>query len=790
MTYRRLHAVLAACLLTAGAVGACGDGGSTSSNLSSGAGASGADGGGGGAMGGAGGGTSFSSGMGGGVTMGFDVQPSDPQIITVNAGDTMPTVTFDATLDGAPVAAGWGVDRGEIGTVDEGPGETTTFTPSGNVGGLVTVFAGLNDTFVERQVKVELVADQNGPSTTAAEQAQIATDVPSLTAGGGIGGVGGEGLGVAVTDPTTLNALDNPTSDGQAEGLTLLYPYDDTIFPRGLLAPLLQWDWSQGDADAVKIELVTSSGSFTYSGTFGRPAILAQTGTPMVRHPIPQDAWTMATNSAGGQTIDNSPDTLEMRLTIAKGGVGYGPIVRTFRVAPARLAGTIYYNSYGTQLAKNFGGAVGGDGQFGGAVLSIKVGDTAPSLAAGQNGGSSACRVCHSVSADGSRLIAQHGDATSVSSGYAITQQGITEQTLATSAVFPGITPDGAYALNANGQLLDLNNAGNTVAVSGLSGVSTNLGTPAFAPAGDKVVFNPMAGPGITNPTQKLVVMDYDPMNHAFSNPTVVADETGNPSEYRPGWGAFFPDGSSVVYQHQIAAGVDGNGLGDLRTRKGAKAYLAWTPADGTGSPTPLTEANGGSYLPQLAAPINMTCTGDGAQVGGIDADHGNDTNLNYEPTMNPVASGGYAWVVFTSRRMYGNVAQIPPFCSDPRGVDLIQNITPKKLWVAAVDLNAAPGTDPSHPAFYLPAQELLAGNARAFWVLDPCKMDGEGCETGDQCCNGFCSSSGMGDDPLICTPTSSGDCSKVQEACETAADCCDPTNLCINGFCAPQTPQ
>ena len=44
----------------------------------------------------------------------------------------------------------------------------------------------------------------------------------------------------------------------------------------------------------------------------------------------------------------------------------------------------------------------------------------------------------------------------------------------------------------------------------------------------------------------------------------------------------------------------------------------------------------------------------------------------------------------------------------------------PKKLWVAAIDLNAPAGTDPRHPAFYLPAQELLAGNARGFWVVDP----------------------------------------------------------------------
>ena len=39
---------------------------------------------------------------------------------------------------------------------------------------------------------------------------------------------------------------------------------------------------------------------------------------------------------------------------------------------------------------------------------------------------------------------------------------------------------------------------------------------------------------------------------------------------------------------------------------------------------------------------------------------------------MNPVVSGGYAWVVFTSRRLYGNVAKNDPWQSDPRHYDVI----------------------------------------------------------------------------------------------------------------------
>jgi hypothetical protein len=251
-----------------------------------------------------------------------------------------------------------------------------------------------------------------------------------------------------------------------------------------------------------------------------------------------------------------------------------------------------------------------------------------------------------------------------------------------------------------------------------------------------------------------------------------------------------------VVFHHQSVAGAtDGNGGANLATRGGSKAQIAWTSLNGPMDVTPLDQLNGKGYLPTLSPPSALACNdAAGHQVGGnagagFDGDHSDDVDLNYEPTVNPVASGGYAWVVFTSRRMYGSVASIPPFCSDPRGVDLISNITPKKLWVAAIDLTQAPGTDSSHPAFYLPAQEILAGNARGFWTLDPCMPDGSSCMTGDQCCNGYCEPNGPGG-ALVCSNTPPvGMCSQPMEKCTTAADCCDPTNVCINGFCSVKGP-
>ena len=129
------------------------------------------------------------------------------------------------------------------------------------------------------------------------------------------------------------------------------------------------------------------------------------------------------------------------------------------------------------------------------------------------------------------------------------------------------------------------------------------------------------------------------------------------------------------------STGIDGNGASALETRKGARATIAWASATTGGTATTLNALNGldpggTSYLPKLTTPVSLSCAADKSQVGSIDPDHGDDARLNYEPTVNPVASGGYVWVVFTSRRMYGNVASIPPFCSDPRGVDLVQHVT------------------------------------------------------------------------------------------------------------------
>ena len=102
------------------------------------------------------------------------------------------------------------------------------------------------------------------------------------------------------------------------------------------------------------------------------------------------------------------------------------------------------------------------------------------------------------------------------------------------------------------------------------------------------------------------------------------------------------------------------------------------------------------------------------------------DLSWNFEPSFAPVAAGGYFWVVFTSRRTYGNI-----LTGDKTVV--------KQLWVAAIDQNPKPGVDPSHPAFHLTGQDEANLAMRGFWALDPCKGDGRGCASGTECCGGYC---------------------------------------------------
>ena len=671
--------------------------------------------------------------------------------VTVPYGAHAPNVTYKVTAGGHPVLASFSVDLGQIGAI----GATTgVFAPSGQIGGTAHVTATFGGMTVSTTVNVRLqLIDNGGP--------------PALDAGsgaGGTGGVGGSGPGGPVTPATKAVLQGTPIAD---TGLAWLYPYDGTVWPQGLLAPLLQWaPGAIGAYDAIYIH-ITENG-FEYQGFFASPA------TPFVNHPILQTAWDTLSYSNQGEPVAVS-------LVFESGGKAYGPLTETWTIAQGSLTGTVYYNSYGTALAINYPGS-NGYPDFGGATLAIKHGATSPVLVAGTAGitpTNSNCRVCHSVAAGGSTLITQHGDNYDQSSSYALTAANTEtvmppltppESAAVATFAFPAIFPDGTFLLSDTGPLTVIGAAATTSGLfsipAGAAMASTGLpagfsaATPAFSPDGKHIAFNEYGVDQVS-----LGALDFDPTTSTFSSPMTLHTPPAGTIDVFP---AFLPTNNAVIFERQVASPA---GFG--ATWQQNRGELWWVDL-ATQNAVPLATLNGltgaTSYLPN----------------GGTN--HASDQTLQYEPTVNPVASGGYAWVVFTSRRLYGNVATQDPFLSDPRNYDATLSVTTKKFWVAAIDLNAPAGTDPSHPAFYLPAQELYACNSRGYWVVDPCEPNGTSCLTGDQCCSGACVASEAG---LACGALAQG-CSALSNKCSSSTDCCNTSSgvECIDGFCAQPSPR
>ncbi len=704
------------------------------------------------------------------------IAPLDAVINVVN-GQTPPTLHYTATSGGKPVGVSWSIDGGEIATFDPATG---VLTPKGTIGGKATVTADYHGTKTTTTVTVKIHVTQNGSSAVAAGDAGAADsgdagdggqtgDAGAAGSVGGAGGVGGEGPGGPVSAATMQTLLGVP---GAAPGLGWLYPYDRTVWPRGLLAPLMQW--TAGDTyDAVYVHVTETA--YEYQGFF------AKTADPFVHHPIPQGIW----NQIG---YSNDGEDVVVTLVFSKGSNLYGPITQSWRIARGTLKGTVYYNSYGTNLAMNSCTAGGPclttkGTQFGGATLAIRGGSTDPVLVAGDNQN---CRVCHSVAAQGAMLVTEHGDGYGTASAYALTSANA--ETLLNPGdgrfTFGAISPDGSMLFSNASPLPGTTSQASALYTlpSGAPVVTTGLptglaaGMPAFSPDGRHVAYNFWGGTG--SDRKSLAVIDFTAPATLLSAAAFGAATTiFTPQTGTAVWPSFMPTNDGVVFELETMS----NGRDFAATRSscddsascsdtGARGELWWADMK-TKQAQRLDNANGLGFLPP------------GPQG------HNADTTLNYEPTVNPVPSGGYAWVVFTSRRLYGNVATINPFWSDPRFHDISETPTTKKLWAAAIDLNAAPGTDPSHPAFYLPAQELLAGNSRGFWVVDPCHMDGATCDTGEECCGGFCRASEDGG-PLTCKAQAPG-CAQEFEKCATTADCCGQTQgiQCINGRCATEAP-
>ena len=449
--------------------------------------------------------------------------------------------------------------------------------------------------------------------------------------------------------------------------------------------------------------------------------------------------------------VDSTSGTAELKVSRWNGSAATLATDLHWTVAPASMRGTIYYWAINT-----------------GRVMRIQPGATAPDDFLGP---SVTCPSCHTVSANGQQLLMNEGEwpqETSINydlkssgndySGFSSGGNGASQWAL------PGVSPDGTTVVE-NFAPLRGNIGTQTGAFDAVTGAAipntglegNQLWMPAFSPDGKLLAY-------VNGTTGDLHAYDWDPVAKTATNDRIIVTSATNTAMPTIQFPTVSPDHQWIIYGRGTSLGSLGV-PGDL--------YVASVASPGT--EIPLATLNGTSY--PFAA---------GAR----------DRDLDYEPTFAPVAAGGYFWVVFHSRRTWGNAITGPAYVAEGNGV--------KQLWVAAFDQAPAAGKDPSHSAFYLPGQDATTLNMRGYWALDPCQGDGTGCQSGTQCCGGYCAPAGVdagvsspvdggeaGAPAFVCASSTTG-CSQDGDKCSVSSDCCGASSgtTCINGVCSEPPPQ
>jgi hypothetical protein len=566
-------------------------------------------------------------------------------------------------------------------------------------------------------------------------------------------------------NPAGLSADDAQklVAGGTPDGVRILYPYDGTVMPRGLLPPTIMWDGAA--ADAVYIHLFAQN--FDYKAVL-KPIVDPTTMTPQLT--IPEDVWAKAGAKTGGRA---DPFTLE--LTVRAAGAITGPARMQLTIAQATVKGSIYYNTYASKLP---GAALGGN------ILRIPAGGKVELFM------SMECNGCHSVSADGSRMLSQI-QLINGGNSYTLTSGGPNNPAGAPAgprASFGALYPDGSKYLSTSTAVslahVEIAQPPGTATAATLfdtnsgqpvpdTGIPEGAIMPMFSPDGKHLIFNDFA----LDSADGLAVMDYDVATHKATH---YKELMRDPATSRPGWPFFLPDAKGAVFTRTDSP--DFSGLGAYVGIGGAIGAalpignLASLPVPGPASDLYIADIATGKVT--LLAKAMGYATPDDLTANKTTLPFPDDLHQNYFPTVAPIAAGGYFWVFFDSIRHYGNLG--------------IQ----RQLYGAAIDISPD-GTytlDPSHPPFYLPGQEFGAGNHRAFAALDPCKKDGDSCTSGIDCCGGTCHLPDVRNEfvePVgTCSPPPMNSCAKTDERCQKDSDCCLPQgnqnpNSCIAGFCA-----
>lgn len=212
--------------------------------------------------------------------------------------------------------------------------------------------------------------------------------------------------------------------------------------------------------------------------------------------------------------------------------------------------------------------------------------------------------------------------------------------------------------------------------------------------------------------------------NGTFGTPGVLVASSGE-NNYYP---SYSPDGRFVLFdraaQSSAVTTIDGC---TVQGSSGGNVANASCPNDSYSNP---------------AARLMLISTASGAQAVDLENANGSPaaspTPLSnswprWSPFVQTYKGNRLLWVTFSSTRNYGvrvrnNLSGMyqcyPPDSYEEPGAAHGSAFDPlckqPKLWMAAVNLSAASGADPSYPAFYLPFQDMTTHNHTPQWTQQP----------------------------------------------------------------------
>ena len=303
------------------------------------------------------------------------------------------------------------------------------------------------------------------------------------------------------------------------------------------------------------------------------------------------------------------------------------------------------------------------------------------------------CIGCHALSRDGTKLVAEvNGQNDGRTALVDVASKAVMNAFGSPpKSMFESWNPDGSQYVSVYGdtgattydlQLID-GNHGTLVSTIPVGGTATHPSDhPDWSLDGSHVAYVKV---GIAGTMQRMwngSIYQVAQSGGTWSAPQLLVQAASSlENNYYP---AYAPDGRLLIYDHSTCTSGSAQG-GECNADTNATATLMALDSTAGGTPFALANAN----KPGIA---------DGAATA----------LTNSFPKWNPfvfgksLTGGHLAWITFSSKRMYG--LRTPP------GSGTL-------LWMAAIDLDAPAGADPSFVAFALPFQDYTTSNHIAQWT-------------------------------------------------------------------------